>query len=391
METTVERFVAAKIADNIVSPLGFTSAENYVAVKAGKSALCRYENKWNIPETFMASLIDRDAIEEECEKLHFCQRYTLFEKILILSVSNALKSSCIDVSSAKVLFILSTTKGNISLLDRNDHSGIPADRIVLGEAAKQVTDYFKNPNPPVVVSNACISGACAQIAAMRCLQIGQYDYVVVMGADCLSPFIISGFQSFKALSAEPCKPFDKDRNGLNLGEAAATIIYRKKELSSFPTDEWIACLGAIRNDANHISGPSRTGEGSYRALRAVLKQEGKEDLAFVNAHSTATVYNDEMEAVAIQRAGLQTVPVNGLKGYYGHTLGAAGILESIISMSAVDDNTILATRGYETPGVTVPLSIFNRNCPTDKRSFIKLLSGFGGCNAALFFKKGMAI
>lgn len=391
METKMERFVAVKVADNIISPLGFTSMENYLAVKAGRSALCHYENKWGIPEAFMASLIGRHAIEAECEKLHLYQRYTIFEKMLILSVSKALEGSCIKASSAKVLFILSTTKGNVHLLDQNDQSGIPIQRVLLGEAAKQVTGYFKNPNPPVVVSNACISGVCAQIAAMRCLQNGQYNYVVVMGADCQSPFIISGFQSFKALSSKACKPFDKDRDGLNLGEAAATVIYMKKERSSFLSDEWVACQGAIRNDANHISGPSRSGEGSFRVLKEVLGQERKEDIAFVNAHGTATTYNDEMEAVAIQRVSLQVVPVNGLKGYYGHTMGTAGILESLLSMYAVDDHTVLATRGYETSDVNCPLSVSGKNRSTNKRSFIKLLSGFGGCNAALLFKKGIAL
>jgi len=77
-----------------------------------------------------------------------------------------------------------------------------------------------------------------------------------------------------------------------------------------------------------------------------------------------------------------------LKGYYGHTMGAAGILESILSMHAIDDKNILATRGYETCGVSHPLILSNQNCPTDKQAFIKLLSGFGGCNAALLFKKG---
>ena len=150
----------------------------------------------------------------------------------------------------------------------------------------------------------------------------------------------------------------------------------------------MACRGAIRNDANHISGPSRTGEGSYRALRAVLGDIDSEQIAVVNAHGTATLYNDEMESIAINRAGLASVPVNGLKGYYGHTMGAAGILETILSMQAIDDNIILATKGYDTIGVTYPLNVSNQHQTTNKRVFIKLLSGFGGCNAALLMAKG---
>ena len=249
-----------------------------------------------------------------------------------------------------------------------------------------MTDFFHNPNPPIVVSNACISGVCAQIEAMRNLECGCFDYVVTVGCDVQSAFIVSGFQSFKALSPEPCKPFDANRCGLNLGDAAATIIYTRK--NTVDPNEWVACRGAIRNDANHISGPSRTGEGSFRALKVALGDVDPNEIAFINAHGTATMYNDEMESVAIERAGLSQVPVNGLKGYYGHTMGAAGILETILSMYAIDEHNILATRGYETLGVTHPLVVSNQNQSTDKRMFIKLLSGFGGCNAALLFAKG---
>lgn len=373
------------VAHNIISPLGFSTAENYKAVKAGRSMLKRYDGLWNLPESFVASLMDRDKVEEAFAALSNGAKYTFFEKMIILSASNAIADAGIDATSNRVLFILSTTKGNVFLLDKNI-KGFPQKRVLLGCAAKQMTDFFHNPNTPIVVSNACISGVCAQIEAMRNLESGSFDYVVVVGCDVQSAFIVSGFQSFKALSAEPCKPFDANRTGLNLGDAAATIIYTRKD--KVTDNDWVACRGAIRNDANHISGPSRTGEGSYRALKVALGEVKPEQIAFINAHGTATLYNDEMESVAIERAGLSQVPVNGLKGYYGHTMGAAGVLETILSMCAVDDHNILATRGYETMGVTHPLVLSNQNQATEKRAFVKLLSGFGGCNAALLMAKG---
>ena len=376
-----------KVSDNIISPLGMSTAENYAAVKAGRSELKRHDGLWNLPEPFTASLMDRNKVEQAFAELADNERYTFFEKMIILSAKKALAQTDIDPTSDKVLFILSTTKGNVFLLDKRE-TGFPAERVRLGLAAKQMTDFFHNHNTPIVVSNACISGVCAQIQAMRELESGHFDYVVTVGADVQSAFIVSGFQSFKALSVEPCKPFDANRCGLNLGDAAATIIYTRKE--KVDETDWVACRGAIRNDANHISGPSRTGEGSYRALRAVLGDINPDQLAFINAHGTATPYNDEMESVAIERAGLSQVPVNGLKGYYGHTMGAAGILETILSMQAIDDHNILATKGFEAIGVTHPLVLSNQNQPTEKRAFIKLLSGFSGCNAALLMKKGGA-
>jgi 3-oxoacyl-[acyl-carrier-protein] synthase-1 len=369
-----------KIADNIYSPLGFTTAENYASVKAGKSRLRRFEGAMGLPEPFTASLFDWEQVER-------LDGYTRFETIAIQSARRALAQAGIDPASPKVLFVISTTKGNVDLLD-NPSGTFPEDRVHLGVAARRVSTYFGNPNQPLVVSNACISGLSAQIAAMRLLEDGACETAVVIGADVQSRFIISGFQSLMALSPMECRPFDIERVGLNLGEAAATIIYTNVEAEG--SDEWLAVGGAVRNDAHHISNPSRTGEGCYRAIRAALGNTSVEELAFVNAHGTSTLYNDEMEAVAINRAGLSKVPVNSLKGYYGHTMGAAGVLETILSMASVDDGCVLGTRGFEELGVSRPVRMSAQNEPTTKRSFVKLLSGFGGCNAAMLFRKGGA-
>jgi 3-oxoacyl-[acyl-carrier-protein] synthase-1 len=366
------------VADNIYSPLGFTTADNYAQVKQGHSVLRRYEEEMNLPEPFVASLFDWTKVEP-------VEGYTRFERICIQSIRRALEQTDVDVCSDKVLLIISTTKGNIDLLD--DATGkFSEERLRMGVAAKRIADYFGIRTSPIVVSNACISGLSAQITAMRILQSGSYETAIVVGADVQSRFIISGFQSLKALSPAACRPFDQERVGLNLGEAAATIILRKVE--TLADGCWQAVRGAVRNDANHISNPSKTAEGCYRALRAVMEGESPDELAFINVHGTSTLYNDEMEAVAIARAGLQSVPLNSLKGYYGHTMGAAGVLETILSMKAVDDGLVLATRGFEESGVSRPVHLSSRHEKTDKRAFVKLLSGFGGCNAALLFRKG---
>ena len=375
-----------KIADNITSPLGFTTADNYKAVCEGKSCLKKYEGKWELPEPFVASLFEDGQIEDMfLSEINSDDAYTRFEKMVLLSATKAIQDSGIDASSEETIFILSTTKGNVSLLEKNI-PGVDDNRVLLGVMANVISRHFGNSNMPIVVSNACISGVCAQIVAKRCLESGKYDNAVVIGADEQSPFIVSGFQSFRALSPEVCRPFSKNRDGLNLGEAAATIIYQRCDKD---VDGWQAVKGAIRNDANHISGPSRTAEGSYRALKYVMADEVvPDDIAVINVHGTATAYNDEMESIAISRAGLSDTPINGYKGYYGHTMGAAGILESILSMKALDDGLILPTRGFDELGVTYPVNISNKCRQTDKKKFIKLLSGFGGCNVALLFSKG---
>lgn len=372
-----------KIADNIISPLGLTSEENYQKILDGESELRCHDNAFGLPESFCGSLLDRKMIsavfEQRCGN---GTHYSFFEKLGILSAQAAIDNANLKADEHNVVFVISTTKGNVECIGKspNDASAY------IGESAKKIAGYFGNMNTPVVVSNACVSGVCAQIAAVRMLLGGWYKYAVIIGCDVLSRFIVSGFQSFKALSAECCKPYDKNRCGLNLGEAVGTIILKSGH-KSMP-DEWHYVASSIHNDANHISGPSRTGEGSFRVLKDILKHVEKEDLAFVNAHGTATSYNDEMESIAIHRAGLDGVPANGLKGYYGHTVGAAGIIETILSMMAVEHGVVFATKGFEEIGTSYPINVSNEVRLTDKKIFIKILSGFGGSNAGIAYEKG---
>lgn len=373
-----------KISDSIISPLGDSVEDNYDAVSNGLSSLKIHEDERGVTTPFVASLFGDSYISDTFKVLSPSEGYTDYEKLSILSIKKALEKTDIEDSMRDTIFIMSSTKGNVSMLGDEVYS----NDVLLGESAIKISRYFGNSNSPLTVSNACISGACAQIVAARLLRAGIYKNAVVTGCDCQSKFIISGFQSLKALSPDMCKPFDKNRNGLNLGEAAATIIYTREEGGMPDTNSWYFRRGSIKNDANHITGPSRTGEGSYRALKEVVADMKMDDIAFINLHGTATLYNDEMESIALNRAGLASIPVNCLKGYYGHTLGAAGVLESIISMKAVDNNTILGTKGYETCGTSVELNISSENRSTERHSFIKLLSGFGGCNAAILFAKG---
>ncbi len=181
-----------------------------------------------------------------------------------------------------------------------------------------------------------------------------------------------------------CRPFDARRKGLNLGEAAATIVYGKEKKPG------IALVsGSIRNDANHISGPSRTGEGLFRALKTALGNLPAGEIAFISAHGTATPYNDQMEAVAFSRAGLESTLIFSLKAQFGHTLGAAGILESVIATKALEQGLILPSSGYEQPGIEGAINVSTTLSKTDKRFCIKTLSGFGGCNAVLLFENAL--
>lgn len=363
-----QNVMVSVLADNVISPLGETSEENYQAVKEGKSAIRAYAPMTaGIPNGFVASLLSSD-----------------FEELAFRSAQKAIDASGINVSSTRTVFILSSTKGAIEKLGQTDD-----DKLYLGNIAQRIATRLGIQLSPIVVCNACISGLAAMILASRLLVSKKYDYAVVCGADCPARFIISGFQSLNAMSAFSCQPFDIERQGLNLGEAAATVVLGREITTKSVNNGcrrqvWQIGHGYIKNDAYHISAPSKTAEGLYEALQETLNGIDKRNIAFINAHGTATLFNDQMEAIAIHRAELQDIPVNALKGYVGHTLGAAGIMETILCMKAVDDHTVLGTRGYEEVGVSGRIQLSSKHHSTIKTSFIKQLSGFGGCNATLY-------
>lgn len=364
------------IADHINSPLGTGTEANLQALLAGKSCLRTHADVRGVTlmEKFVGSTFER------IERL---DGFSDFESLCIHSVEGAIETlpSNAFVSQADTIFILSSTKGNIWTS--------------MAESARKIARYFGNVAEPVVVSTACTSGVSAQVVAHRLLQMGRYKTAIVIGCDVQCEFIVSGFQSFKALSDEPCQPFDAHRKGLNAGEAVATLILSSaaEQAHEIQSPQWSLLGGSIHNDANHISGPSRTAEGSLRCLedaKSLLCKANIDicsDLACISVHGTGTNYNDEMESIAIHRAGLDDVPISALKGYYGHTMGAAGLMETILTMHAIDKGIILPSRGFEETGTTYPVNIKNEVRPTSKQSFIKLLSGFGGVNAGLAWTK----
>jgi 3-oxoacyl-[acyl-carrier-protein] synthase I len=376
------------IADNIISPLGDTTEENFVQLTNGVTGITQHPGfSGAAASPFYASLISKGQEKKWLTDPGNSGQYTKFEKLLILSIRNALQSAAIDIANAQTVLIISSTKGNIGLLETENFSEQLEERISLHSSAKIVADYFQNENLPVVISNACISGLTALLTGKRLIESGQYKQAVVAGADLVSAFILSGFQSFQAISEQPCKPFDKDRNGINLGEAAATIILSCDKNTHGTQVQLMG--GAVSNDANHISGPSRSGQELCIAINKALKQAGvsAEGIDFISAHGTATIYNDEMEAKAFSLAGMETIPVNSLKGYYGHTLGAAGIVESVIAIQSLKKEILIPTIGFRETGVSKPINICRSLQNLHAIHCLKTASGFGGCNAALVFGK----
>lgn len=366
------------VSTNIVSPLGMSSQENWHAVMQGRSALRRLENYKGIPLPFVASVFTPEQVEELA-----LEGFTRFESLAIRSVTEALTHTDLDVHGERTIFILSTTKADVEELGFTAERDGDYHRPAL--SAQRIAGHIGIGGGAIVCCNACISGVSAQILADRLISAGHYDNAVVCGADLVSSFTASGFFSFKSLSNEACRPFDADRQGLNLGEAAATIVFTRAD--SLREGDWLFECGEMDNDAFHLSTPAPSGEGARKVLEAVMKGRDASELAFVSAHGTATMFNDQMESVAIEKAGLSAVPLTALKGWFGHTLGASGVLEVILGMMAVSESVVLPLRGFREIGVSGKVNVSSELRATDKNSFLKMISGFGGCNAAALYRR----
>lgn len=308
--------------------------------------------------------------------------YSRFESLIIEQLDNILAGSGISLKSEDVQLVLSTTKGNIDLL-AEDCENI-AEATYIYTSAEAIARRYDAARRPIVISNACISGVSAFVVARELLQSGKVKHVIVAGGDALSEFITAGFASFKSISTQPCRPYDAERDGLTLGEAAGAVVLTTDETLA---DEGKVRLagGAISNDANHISGPSRTGDGLYYAIANAMREAGvaKEDVGFVNTHGTATRYNDEMESKAVAWAELTDKPLNSLKGYIGHTLGASGVVEAILSAEELKSGYIFGTKGFTSSDTPHTLTLSAEAQKIEGRCCVKTASGFGGCNAAI--------
>ncbi|UVP26146.1 hypothetical protein NXX95_10040 [Bacteroides xylanisolvens] len=397
-------------AHTLISSLGFGISENKKAIHDYRSGIRMQEAGRISDSPILAGMIDsvelekraKEQLEKRAKELDISS-YTRLEQLFILTIQEVISQSGVNLQESDCALLLSTTKGNIDLLsdqEKRTNSDKPSGSVqstidnpsflqelsadsptFLWKMAERIGHFFETTNQVEVISNACISGVSALVVAKRWIESGRYKRVIVAGGDILSHFITSGFLSFRSVSAHRCRPYDIQRDGLSLGEACGAVLLETQGNAN----HIILSGGAISNDANHISGPSRTGDGLALAINQAMEEAGTlpEDISFINAHGTATVYNDEMESKAIHLAGLSTVPVNSLKPYFGHTLGASGIIETILCIEQLKEGIYYGTLGYETLGVPMPIAIYGTHQPMPMKCCIKTASGFGGCNAAL--------
>ncbi|MDB4285715.1 beta-ketoacyl synthase [bacterium] len=369
-------------SDSMITSLGMNTGDNMRMLYAGNTGISLLEDKKIASAPVPASRVDWGKVNTPFEG--HPKKHTQLEKLILLTVKDALLHTSISPEDPRTVLVFSTTKGNIDLLENDD---FPQKRLYLHAMASFISSELDSPNKPIVVSNACISGVLAINTAQQLLEQGKYDHAIVIGVDLITGFVLSGFQAFKAISERPCKPYDESRDGITLGEGCGVMVLTTDPVLSMGVR---VISGATSNDANHISGPSRTGDGLHLTIKKTLeyaKIDGFDTVDCISSHGTATPYNDEMESRAFALAGLSEVPLHSLKGFWGHTLGAAGVIESIAAIHALKSQMLLGTCGYETQGVSQPLNVtpntYKSTLPL--QTCLKTASGFGGCNAAVLF------
>lgn len=376
-------------ASAMVTSLGEGVERNFSALLRGEVGVRRVVNPRVSQSPVTAGIIPDSVYDALYERYDRQRTLTLTEIIAVHCISSVLGSRSADC----IGLVIASAKGNISLLEghsaewaefREETCEVVDSALLLGPMARRIASRFGiNADDTFVVSNACISGITAVAVARRLILSGRYKEMVVVGVDTQNRFITSGFASFKSLSDDVCRPYDESRCGLNLGEACGSML--------LTTEGDGVCISgaALTDDANHISGPSRTGDGLYFAMRKAMAEAGADNVDMLQMHGTATAYNDEMESKACSLAGLQNVPVQSLKPYFGHTMGASGVIETIIAAEELRNQVLVGTPGFETLGVPMPLNISRSNVelPSGKPlRALKTASGFGGTNAALLLE-----
>jgi 3-oxoacyl-[acyl-carrier-protein] synthase II len=386
----------AVVAAGIVSPLGFGLEETAGALRKGKDCVaevtafdverCRCKTAGQVLD---ARLAEADQHQRHPERLHRVAR------MMILALKEALAQAG---NFRPELTVVGTTSGGMTFGEQY-YRDLKAGRRPSRQAASLIANY--TPQKPVmdaqaafgigapcqIIANACASGTNAIGHAFNCVRSGRYQRVLTGGYDAISELVFVGFDSLQASTPERCRPFDSERSGMVLGEGAAVLALENLEAAKERGANILAeVIGyGISTDNFHLTQPDPTGSGARRAMEEALKSAGISpgEVDYINAHGTATPFNDAAEGKAIAEL-FNGVAVSSTKGMMGHSLGAAGAIEAVISLLALRDQLLPPNINFRHGDAGIDLNIVG-NTARDS-SVHKVLSnsfGFGGTNASI--------
>jgi len=315
------------------------------------------------------------------------------EQSMIYTLSDKLLKQMQKIPKDSLLFTATTKSGIDSLEKMSPEKTVEGNNFLLSALPQYISGKLSLSDPGINISSACASSTIALAKAAFMISAGLADSILICSMDVISRFVFSGFSALGAMSDSPAKPFDLERNGLTLGEAACGLLLMSEERALKEKRKTLAHVKGwgIANDATHLTAPARDGCGLKQAAGMALLSAGIQagDVAAVNAHGTGTVYNDLMEIVVFRSLFQdREIPVNSVKGAIGHTLGAAGGLEVALGAKMLSEGLVPGTCGFLNPEKGAEKIISNKNKTFTGEYLLTTNSGFGGTNAAIILKKG---
>lgn len=246
----------------------------------------------------------------------------------------------------------------------------------------------------LTVSTACTSSTIALLLGLQDINKNEQNIVIVAGVDVLTEFIFAGFTSLRALTHSVCKPFDKFRDGLVLGEGAGCVILEDYKHAKNRNAKIYCELASVAttSDAKHFTAPSFTGEGLYRCMKQALEeaQINISEISYINAHGTGTIYNDRTECIAIKKLFGEyayKIPISSIKSIIGHTSGACGVIEVCLCAICIKEGFIPATLNFSQPEEEFNFNFVQKTIKSNVSVVLSTNLAFGGSNASCVFRK----
>jgi 3-oxoacyl-[acyl-carrier-protein] synthase II len=389
----------AVVAAGIVSPLGLGLSETIAALREGRDCVspvtrfpvehCRCKTAGQVSD---ARLAGAGKSQLRPERLH------RVAQMMILALGEALAQA---TAFQPELSVVGTTSGGMSFGEEY-YRGLKHERVSTRRAPSLIANY--TPQKPVmdaqeafglsapcqVIANACASGTNAIGHAFACIRSGRYKRVLAGGYDAISELVFVGFDSLQASTPERCRPFDRERTGLAIGEGAAILLLEDLDSARARGAKVLAeIIGyGISTDNHHLTQPNPSGSGARQAMEGALQSAGISagEIDYINAHGTATPFNDAAEGKAIAEL-FDGVAVSSTKGMMGHSLGAAGAIEAIVSILALQNQFLPPNINFRNGDAELDLNIV-ANCsqPGNLRTVLSNSFGFGGTNASVIIR-----
>jgi 3-oxoacyl-[acyl-carrier-protein] synthase II len=384
----------------IVSPLGFGSGETADALRQGRDCVTEVR-QFSVEQCrckTAGQIADERLLQHNTHQLRRPERLHRVSRMLIHALEDVLRQAA---PFQPELTVVGTTSGGMSFGEKYYRSlqSQPHDPRTPGWIAnylpqKPIMDAqeaFGISAPCQVIANACASGTNAIGHAFECIRSGRYQRVLTGGYDALSELVFVGFDSLQASTPEKCRPFDAQRTGMVLGEGAALLALENLEAAkerAAPILAEIVGYG-ISTDNHHLTQPHPSGSGPRQAMEQAMASAelGTRAIDYINAHGTATPFNDAAEGKAIAEL-FENVPISSTKGMMGHSLGAAGAIEAVISILALEHQFLPPNINFRAGDPELGLNVVaNQSQSATIRTVLSNSFGFGGTNASIIIQK----